>query len=117
MQAAKLVRRQEAEARKLELKAKLFKVFSDPKRLQILELLKERECNVSEIMEKLSLKQSTVSQHLRSLRECGVVTTKKDGREVTYSLRDDKVVEILGMGEELLALTIGDLTICVCPSS
>lgn len=118
MQNAKLVRaNKEAESRRLELKAKVFKVFSDPTRLRILELLKERECNVSEIMEQLNLKQSTVSQHLRSLRECGVVTSKKEGREITYSLRDHKVVEILDLGDELLVLTINDLAACVCPSS
>jgi ArsR family transcriptional regulator len=99
----------------LELKAKTFKVFADPTRLRILEVLREGEFNVSAIMEKLGLKQSTVSQHLRMLKECGVVTTRKEGREIYYSLKSDKVIKILDEGDELLAHTIEELTSCVCP--
>jgi DNA-binding transcriptional ArsR family regulator len=100
--------------RKLEFKAKVFKVFSDPTRLKILELLREREYNVSEIMTALNLKQSTVSQHLRMLKDCGVVENKKEGREVIYSLRDELVSDILDLGEKLLVLTVEDMMSCVC---
>jgi ArsR family transcriptional regulator len=99
----------------LELKAKTFKVFADPTRLRILEVLREGEFNVSAIMEKLGLKQSTVSQHLRMLKECGVVATRKEGREIYYSLKSDKVITILDEGDELLTQTIEELTSCVCP--
>ncbi len=99
----------------LELKAKTFKVFADPTRLRILELLREGEFNVSTIMEKLGLKQSTVSQHLRMLKECGVVTSRKEGREIYYRLKSEKVIKILDEGDELLASTIEELTSCVCP--
>ncbi len=99
----------------LELKAKTFKVFADPTRLRILEALREGEKNVSSIIEKLELKQSTVSQHLRMLKECGVVSSRKNGREIHYRLRTDKVTKILDDGDELLTLTIEDLTSCVCP--
>lgn len=99
---------------KLELKAKLFKVFSDPTRLKILELLRKKEHNVSEITERLNLKQSTVSQHLRMLKDCGVVSSKKESREVIYSIRDKKVKEVLDAGEKLLVLTVEDMRECVC---
>lgn len=100
--------------RKYELKAKLFKVFSDPTRLQILEHLKDGEANVSQLCDGLSLKQSTVSQHLRMLKECGAVTARKDGREIFYSIRDPKFVEMLDLGDEALVLTIEDMMSCVC---
>jgi DNA-binding transcriptional ArsR family regulator len=106
--------RAEVEDRKLELEAKVFKVFSDPTRLRILKLLKEKEHNVSEIMVALNLKQSTVSQHLRMLKECGVVENKKEGREVIYGIRDELVTDILDMGEKLLVLTVEDMMSCVC---
>ncbi len=99
----------------LELKAKTFKVFADPTRLKILETLREGERNVSSIMEKLGLKQSTVSQHLRMLKDCGVVASRKEGREIYYRLKTDKVTKILDEGDELLTLTLEDLTSCVCP--
>jgi ArsR family transcriptional regulator len=116
MEKAEIIEKKKAivENRKLELKAKVFQVFSDPNRLRILGLLREKGYNVSEIMERLNLKQSTVSQHLRLLRDCGVVTTRKEGREIIYSIRDEKVVEMLDLGEKLLVLTIEDLMLCVC---
>jgi DNA-binding transcriptional ArsR family regulator len=105
--------RQEAD-RKYDFKAKLFKVFSDPTRLRILEHLKEGESNVTSLCEALNLKQSTVSQHLRMLKECGAVVARKDGREIFYTIRDPKVMEMLELGEELLVLTIEDMMSCVC---
>ncbi len=102
------------EQRKLELKAKVFKVFSDPTRLKILEVLREKERNVTEIMEILDMKQSTVSQHLRMLKECGVVDSRRNGREVIYSIPDEMINEILDMGERLLVLTVENMMTCVC---
>jgi DNA-binding transcriptional ArsR family regulator len=109
----KAVARQEPE-RKYEFKAKLFKVFSDPTRLRILEHLKNGETNVTSLCDALNLKQSTVSQHLRMLKECGAVVAKKKGREIFYTIRDPRVVEMLELGEDLLVLTIEDMMSCVC---
>lgn len=100
--------------RKLEFQAKVFKVFSDPTRLRILGALREKECNVSELIEKLDLKQSTVSQHLKMLKDCGVVDNWKNGRESIYRIRDKRVIKIMDLGEELLILTIEDMASCVC---
>lgn len=102
------------ENRKLEMQAKVFKVFSDPNRLRILEHLKENECNVSTLCRRLKMKQSTVSQHLRLLKDCGAVVAERNGREVTYSIRDKKVFEMLELSEELLMLMAEDLMKCVC---
>jgi ArsR family transcriptional regulator len=100
--------------RRYELKAKVFKVFSDPTRLRILEHLKNGEANVSQLCEGLDLKQSTVSQHLRMLKECGAVMARKEGREIFYSIRDPKFVEMLDLGDEVLVLTVEDMMSCVC---
>ncbi len=108
------MRHEHPEQRKLELKAKVFKVFSDPTRLKILEVLREKERNVTEIMEILDMKQSTVSQHLRMLKECGVVDSRRNGREVIYSIPDEMINEILDMGERLLVLTVENMMTCVC---
>lgn len=99
----------------LELKAKVFKVFADPTRLRILEILRGGDANVSTIVERLGMKQSTVSQHLRLLKECGVVNTRRVGREIYYSLISSKVVEILDKGDELVSETVETLASCVCP--
>lgn len=102
------------ENRKLEMQAKVFRVFSDPKRLKILERLKEGECNVSGLCRHLKMKQPTVSQHLRLLKDCGAVVTEKSGREVTYGIKDKKVLEMLELSDELLVLMAEDLMKCVC---
>lgn len=102
------------ENRKLEMQSKVFKVFSDPNRLKILEHLREKECNVSKLCKLLDMKQSTVSQHLRLLKDCGAVIAEKNGREVIYSIRDEKVLEMLELSEELLVLMAEDLMKCVC---
>jgi len=99
----------------LELKAKTFKVFADPTRLRILEVLRSGEKNVSAIMERLNLRQSTVSQQLRMLKECGVVSSRREGREVYYRLKNEQVTEILDEIDELLTITVEDLASCVCP--
>ncbi len=102
------------EKRKLELKSKVFKIFSDPTRLRILEVLRENESNVSDLIERLDLKQSTVSQHLKMLKDCGAVDNWKNGRESIYKVRDARIGAIMDLGEELLVLTIEDMANCVC---
>jgi ArsR family transcriptional regulator len=102
------------EEKRLKFKAKVFKVFSDPTRLRILELLRGKERNVSEMMQELGLKQSTVSQHLRMLNECGVVCNKKEGREVYYSIADGVIGEMLDLGDKVLVFTVEDMASCVC---
>lgn len=102
------------ETKRFELKVKVFKIFSDPTRLRILEVLREKEHNVSELIEKLNLKQSTVSQHLKMLKECGAVVNRKNGRESIYMIRDKRIGKIIDLGEEILILTVEDMANCVC---
>ena len=87
----------------LALKAKLFRGFSDPSRLSILEALRNGPLTVSEIIATTGLAQSNVSNHLGCLRDCGLVVAEQEGRYVTYHLSDDRVGELLGLAEMLLA--------------
>ncbi|HWV39798.1 MAG TPA: metalloregulator ArsR/SmtB family transcription factor [Vulgatibacter sp.] len=87
----------------LALKAKLFRDFSDPSRLSILEALREGPRSVSEIVEETGLSQSNASNHLGCLLDCGLVTREQHGRYVYYSLSDGRVGELLRLAEELLA--------------
>jgi DNA-binding transcriptional ArsR family regulator len=87
----------------LALKAKLFRGFSDPSRLSILEALRNRPLTVSEIVEATGLSQSNASNHLGCLRDCGLVVAEQEGRHVTYHLSDDRVGELLALAEALLA--------------
>lgn len=87
----------------ISLKAKLFRGFGDPSRLSILDALRDSPLTVSQIVEATGLTQSNVSNHLGCLRECGLVAAEPSGRYVTYRLSDDRVADLIALGESLLA--------------
>lgn len=66
--------------------SKYFKAFSDKSRLRILLLLSSKELAVNEIAAAVGLSQPTVSRHLGILREAGVVTDRREGQQVHYSI-------------------------------
>ncbi len=63
-----------------------FRAFADPVRLRILHLLADGETCVGDLVAVLDLPQPTVSRHLRTLREAGLVQVRRDGRWAHYSL-------------------------------
>lgn len=93
----------EANAKTFYLKAKLFRGFSDPSRLSILEALRSGPRTVSEIVHSTALSQSNVSNHLSCLRDCGLVVGVQQGRFVRYRLSDPRVDALLDTADELLA--------------
>ena len=95
--------------------AALFHGFSDPSRLAILRHLALGEHRVVDLMAHLGLAQSTVSKHLACLKDCGLVTSRPEGRASMWSLNHtDTVIELLSAAERLLALT-GD-AVALCPN-
>jgi DNA-binding transcriptional ArsR family regulator len=92
-----------ANAQSVGLKAKLFRGFSDPSRLSILDALRAGPLTVTEIVEATGLSQSNASNHLGCLRDCGLVVGEQQGRYVTYRLSDPRVALLLGTADELLA--------------
>jgi ArsR family transcriptional regulator, cadmium/lead-responsive transcriptional repressor len=92
-----------AEKLELELKAKLFRGFSDTSRLSILEALRDKPLNVGEIVQATGLSQSNISNHLGCLRDCGLVTNEQRGRYTYYRLTDDRIASLLSLAEELLS--------------
>ena len=71
-----------------------FTALSDPARRRILELLRQRERSVGELVERLRLSQPGVSKHLRVLREAGLVRVRADGRRRWYRLRAEPLAEL-----------------------
>jgi DNA-binding transcriptional ArsR family regulator len=71
-----------------------FEVLAEPHRRLILDLLRERERPVGELVRRLSLAQPTVSKHLKLLRECGLVEVRTDAQRRLYRLRPEPLVEI-----------------------
>ena len=89
----------------MEEMAELLKVIAHPIRLCIVRgLWKNGGCNVTHMQCCLDVPQSTVSQHLGKLRQAGVIEGERNGLEITYKLKDERVKSILAclFGEEEL---------------
>ncbi len=78
--------------------ADLFKVFGDSTRLRILFTISDNEMSVLHIAEALNMEQSTISHQLRVLRQNKLVRSRREGKQIYYSLDDDHVKEIIEMG-------------------
>ena len=71
--------------------AQFFKVLSDPNRLMIIEMLSCGELCACVILEKFRIKQPTLSHHMKSLCDSGLVTGRKEGKWMYYSLSEKTV--------------------------
>lgn len=90
------------ESRDMCLLAKFFNGFANSTRLSILLLLaREGEMKVGELVEELGAPQPRISDHLRCLDWCGYVQVRRKGRNAYYSLTDERVLEMLNLGESL----------------
>ncbi|KYC34842.1 TrmB family transcriptional regulator [Scytonema hofmannii PCC 7110] len=92
-----------AQSQAISLKAKLFRGFSDPSRLAILDVLRDGPLTVTEIATVTGLSQSNASNHLGCLRDCGLVISKQEGRYVRYQLSDLRVATVLHLSDRILA--------------
>lgn len=77
------------------LEEEIFQVLANEKRLEILQLLRSGDRNVSEMLEMLGLRQANLSQHLSLLKKSGLLTSVKRGREVYYRLSDNHITDAL----------------------
>jgi ArsR family transcriptional regulator len=86
-----------------QLHASVCKGLADPKRLLIINALRDGELRVSKICDELGLPQSNVSQHLAILRDKGIVKTRREGQFVYYSLTSQKIIEAMDLLREVMA--------------
>lgn len=74
----------------------ILKALGHPIRLRIVEgLIHHDECNVNTIVEELKLPQSTISQHLKLLKNAGIITPRNDGVKKCYRVIDERTKEII----------------------
>ena len=95
----------DTEVSEAELLARFFRVLGDPTRVRLLQLLLEapaEECTVGELVDTLTAPQSRVSTHLGCLRWCGLVRTRREGKQVYYRVADPRVRDLLTIGGTLL---------------
>lgn len=85
-----------------ELKAELFKALAHPARIRALEVLVDGERSVSELQPEVGIEPAHLSQQLAVLRRAGLVSTRKQGTAVYYSIKDPLLVDLLAVARELL---------------
>ena len=78
-------------SRHVPVLAQLFRIMGDKTRLNILLALQKGEKNVTSLVKKLKMPQSTVSHHLALMRMAGLVTTRRNGKEIFYSINGGEV--------------------------
>jgi DNA-binding transcriptional ArsR family regulator len=71
-----------------------YSALTEPSRRRILDLLRDREHSVNELVPHLHLSQPGVSKHLKALREAGLVSVRVDGKRRWYGLRAGPLAEI-----------------------
>ncbi|HEY3406950.1 MAG TPA: metalloregulator ArsR/SmtB family transcription factor [Propionicimonas sp.] len=99
----------------MSVAAALFHGLSDPSRLAILQHLTLGEHRVRDLTEHLGLAQSTVSAHLACLRECGLVSSRPEGRASVFSLTcASELLAVLEAAEQVLATT--GWAVALCPN-
>jgi len=74
-----------------KLQSEICKTLADPKRLMILHELRDSERSVGQLASSLELPQSNISHHLAIMRERGIVTARRDGTTIYYSLASPKI--------------------------
>jgi ArsR family transcriptional regulator len=90
-------------------KAELFKALGHPTRVRILELLREGEKSVSQLIAELGVEGSTASQQLSILRMKNLVDTRKEGSLIFYRIRDAQVNELLDVARRIFDTHLGQL--------
>jgi len=85
-----------------KLHANIYKALASEKRLEIIQLLRNKKLTVSDIQTMLGIPQSNLSQHLQVLRNHQIVTTSRDGHFIYYQLTHPNIVKSLDLIRETL---------------
>ena len=86
-----------------EIHAEMCKVFSNPTRLEILNLLRDKELSVTELIEKTKLSQANISQHLSIMKSKGIVISDRKGKNIYYRLTNPKIIKAFDIIREVLS--------------
>jgi len=86
-----------------KIHAELCKVFSNPTRLEILNLLRDKEMSVTGLIEKTKLSQANISQHLSIMKSKGIVISDRKGKNIYYRLTNPKIIKAFDIIREVLS--------------
>jgi ArsR family transcriptional regulator len=86
----------------LKLQADICKIFANDKRLEIINLLKDKEMSNSELMQKTGLAKVNISQHMNVLKAKGVVLARREGVQLYYRIANPKIIQACNLMREVL---------------
>ena len=86
-----------------EIHAEMCKVFSNSTRLEILNLLRNKELSVTELIKKTKLSQANISQHLSIIKSKGIVVSNRNGKNIYYKLTNPKIIKAFDIIRDILA--------------
>ena len=82
--------------------AEMCQVFSHPKRLEVINVLRDGEMSVTELVQKLGLTMGNLSQHLSMMKERHILLSRKEGNMVYYRILNPKLIQCFDMMREML---------------
>ncbi len=82
--------------------AEMCKVFSHPKRLELINIIRDKEMSAGELGEKLELTPANLSQHLTMMRERHILVSRKEGNVVYYRIANPRLLEAFDLLREIL---------------
>ena len=82
--------------------AEMCQVFSHPKRLEVIDILRDGEMTVSELAQRLGLTVGNLSQHLSMMKERHILLSRKEGNMVHYRIANPKLLRCFDMMREML---------------
>ena len=85
-----------------ELHADVCKIFSNAKRLEIINMLRDRELSAGELLEQTGLSKANLSQHMAVLKSKGVIITRKEGINIYYCIANPKIIQACNLMKEVL---------------
>lgn len=84
-----------------QFKAEFFKALAHPLRIRILDALRDGEVAVNDLSSRLGVEQSTLSQQLAILRNRNIISGRKNGNSVFYSVQDPAIFRLLDVAKEI----------------
>lgn len=85
-----------------KIHSEVCKVFSNPARLELLDLFRGKRMSVSELTKRTGLSQANVSQHLSIMKSKGIVSYKREGKSIYYAISNPKIVRAFDLMRKAL---------------
>ncbi|MDI6808340.1 MAG: metalloregulator ArsR/SmtB family transcription factor [Candidatus Eisenbacteria bacterium] len=84
------------------LHAEICKTLSNPKRLEMLNILRGKQMSVGDIAKKMSISKANVSQHLSLMKKAGILVSRRHGVNIYYRISNPKVIKACDLMREVL---------------